>query len=88
LCRIGEGVRDPTPCEAVGDKRGEARLIQLARLHAVIETDAARAMHDDDGWQPLGSGLRYAKLARDRHGLAIFFSSKKSAVVSVTVWTG
>jgi hypothetical protein len=88
LRRIGNGVRNPTPCEAVGDKRGEARLVQLARPHAVIEADAARAMHEDDGWQPVGSGLQYAELARDRHGLAIFFSEQKSAVLSVTVCTG
>ena len=64
LRRIGNGIRNPTPCETVGDERGEARLVQLACPHAGIETDATRAMHEDDGWQPVGSGLRYAQLAR------------------------
>jgi len=34
-------------------------------------------MHEDDGWEPVGSGLRYAKLARDRRGLAIFFAEQE-----------
>src|SRR5450756_1756901 len=61
---IGNGISDPTACEAVGDKRGKASLVQLARPHAGIEADTARAMHEDDGWQPVGSGLWYSQLAR------------------------
>jgi len=74
---IENSIRSPTACEAVGDKSGEARLFQLGRPHAEIEADAARAMHEDDDWAPVGSGLRYAKLACDRHGLAIFFSEQE-----------
>src|SRR5271155_1623677 len=74
---IGNGFSDPTACEAVGDKSGKASLVQLARPHARIEADAARAMHEDDGWQPVGSGLWYAQFARYHRGLAIFFAEQK-----------
>src|SRR5205814_6961978 len=63
--------------EAVGNKSREAGLVQLAHPHAKIEADATRAMYEDDGWQPVGSGLWNAQLAGYHRGLAIFFAEQE-----------
>jgi hypothetical protein len=74
---IGNGIRYPAACEAVGNKSREASLVQVAHPHTNIEADATRTMHEDDGWQPVGSGLWNAQLARYHRGLAIFFPEQE-----------
>ena len=76
-CLIGTRALKAASREAVDGERGHSDAVELLRPAIDISADAARAVHQDDGWQAIGTQPRNPQRTRDRDQGAILSAGQE-----------